>query len=105
MDEWTPVSHGDPLRDATLYYAPPSLERVRIDQREASAARHRSRSHARSGDAVFQQQQPLVIAAEPIRDEKKESYSIYGTPGINYSEYYTNPPKKGRTSKKKKESR
>ena len=33
-DEWTPVSHGDPLRDdATLYYAPPSLERVRITSR------------------------------------------------------------------------
>ena len=33
-DEWTPVSHGNPMSDdATLYYAPPSLERVRITSR------------------------------------------------------------------------
>ena len=49
-EEWTPVNHGDPLRDdATLYYAPPSLERVRITSRygqttcthvQSGAARH-----------------------------------------------------------------
>lgn len=27
---WKPVNHGHPLRDATLFYAPPSLERVSI---------------------------------------------------------------------------
>ena len=27
---WDPVSYGDPLRDATMFYAPPSLERVVI---------------------------------------------------------------------------
>jgi hypothetical protein len=43
--EWTPVSHGDPSKgDATLYYAPPSLERVRITQRERAAANVRSRN-------------------------------------------------------------
>ena len=28
--EWKPVDFGHPLRDATLYYAPPSLERVHL---------------------------------------------------------------------------
>ncbi len=28
--EWKPVDFGHPLKDATLYYAPPSLERVSL---------------------------------------------------------------------------
>ena len=28
--EWKPVDFGNPLRDATMYYAPPSLERVHL---------------------------------------------------------------------------
>ncbi len=28
--EWKPVDFGHPLRDETLYYAPPSLERVHL---------------------------------------------------------------------------
>ena len=27
---WEPVSYGHPLKDATMFYAPPSLERVVI---------------------------------------------------------------------------
>ena len=27
---WKPVSYGHPLQDATMFYAPPSLERVVI---------------------------------------------------------------------------
>ena len=27
---WKPVSYGHPLKDATMFYAPPSLERVVI---------------------------------------------------------------------------
>ena len=62
----------------------------------------RSRSHARSGDAAFAtlggggggrgSGGPLVIAAQPRRDDKAAPYSVYGTPGINYSEFYRNPP-------------
>ena len=29
---WDPVNHGHPLKDETLYYAPPSLERVVFNQ-------------------------------------------------------------------------
>ena len=29
---WDPVDHGHPLKDETLYYAPPSLERVVFSQ-------------------------------------------------------------------------
>ena len=40
-DEWTPVSHGNPMSDdATLYYAPPSLERVRITSRYDDSQMH-----------------------------------------------------------------
>ena len=28
---WKPVSYGHPLKDATMFYAPPSLERVVIN--------------------------------------------------------------------------
>jgi len=27
---WKPVDNGHPLRDATMYYSPPSLERVKL---------------------------------------------------------------------------
>ena len=27
---WKPVDHGHPLKDETLFYAPPSMERVRF---------------------------------------------------------------------------
>ena len=33
---WKPVDHGHPLKDETLFYAPPSMERVRF-QHEAAA--------------------------------------------------------------------
>ena len=46
---WKPVDHGHPLRDATLYYAPPTLERVRLGSESS-----RGPEHGRSGDSVFQ---------------------------------------------------
>ena len=30
VGNWKPVSYGHPLKDATMFYAPPSLERVVI---------------------------------------------------------------------------
>ena len=64
----------------------------------------RSRSHARSGDARSfadsRHSEPLVIAAQPMRDDKAASYSVYGTPGINYSEFYHNPPPKKEKTRK-----
>ena len=30
-ESWKPVDHGHPLRDATVFYSPPTLERVRIE--------------------------------------------------------------------------
>ncbi len=103
-EEWTPVSHGNPLKDATLYYAPPSLERVRLSEGgrgRVSVGRSDHRGRARSGDAVFQPDEQLVIAAQPMRDDEKKAYSVYGTPGINYSDFYTNPPTSSKKSKKK----
>ena len=29
---WKPVDHGHPLRDATIFYSPPTLERVMMDK-------------------------------------------------------------------------
>ena len=40
---WKPVDHGHPLKDETLFYAPPSMERVRF-QHEAAAALLKSNS-------------------------------------------------------------
>ena len=31
VGNWKPVSYGHPLKDATMFYAPPSLERVVIN--------------------------------------------------------------------------
>ena len=30
MESWDPVDYGHPLKDETLYYRPPSVERVRF---------------------------------------------------------------------------
>ena len=38
---WKPVDHGHPLRDETLFYAPPSMERVRF-QHENQGPQSRS---------------------------------------------------------------
>ena len=41
-DTWSPVNHGHPLEDATIvrFYAPPSLERVRIGKQDGIQVRN-----------------------------------------------------------------
>ena len=34
----------------------------------------------------------VVIPAEPQRPKKKQAYSVYGSPDINYSRFYDEPP-------------
>ena len=55
---WKPVDHGHPLKDETLFYAPPSMERVRFKP-EAEAA---NGPQSRSIDAeVFQPRHSVQI--------------------------------------------
>ena len=55
---WKPVDHGHPLNDETLFYAPPSMERVRFKP-EAEAA---NGPQSRSIDAeVFQPRHSVQI--------------------------------------------
>ncbi len=97
---WKPVDHGHPLRDATLFYSPPSLERVRMADNDATArtspssgATRRDPSRARSGDSAFPPAPALVIPATPAKDEDKrgKSYSVYGSPDVDYSVLYSLP--------------
>jgi hypothetical protein len=85
---WKPVDHGHPLRDETLYYAPPSLERVRF----AHAGGPQSRS---IDDEVFHHPKgPIVIPAQRKIVAPNHGYSVYGSPHINYSALYHRPPVK-----------
>ena len=101
---WKPVDHGHPLRDATLYYSPPTLERVRLDEDRAPVAQARSDQfpladaapngdgnqprlgYGRSGESAL----PVVIKATPKQTKKRRNYSVYGSPDINYSKYVNN---------------
>ena len=106
---WKPVDHGHPLRDATVFYSPPSLERVRIGGGGGGGGgggRGRGRggnddtsrsdffpstgsaSRGRSGDSAFPPAPPLVIPATPSRSERARAYSVYGSPDVNYSRLY-----------------
>ena len=110
---WKPVNHGHPLRDATVYYAPPTLERVALSKGRAAPApvaqarsdqfplvhndenNHNDNSryqHGRSGESAFAR--PVVVKATPKEQKKSRSYSVYGSPDVNYSNFYDNPPKK-----------
>ena len=91
---WKPVDHGHPLKDETLFYAPPSMERVRFQHEAAAANGPQSRS---IDDEVFHPPQPrrdqaIVIPAEPKKEPPKQGYSVYGSPDINYSALYTSQP-------------
>ena len=91
---WKPVDHGHPLKDETLFYAPPSMERVRFQHEAAAANGPQSRS---IDDEVFHPAQPrrdqaIVIPAEPKKEPPKQGYSVYGSPDINYSALYTSQP-------------
>ena len=94
MQAWKPVDYGNPLRDATMFYAPPSLERVVIG---ASPERGpESRSLDQDGPvstAIAGPHQGVVIAAEPKKEHGNQGYSIYGNPDINYSKLYDLPVK------------
>ena len=89
---WKPVDHGHPLKDETLFYAPPSMERVRF-QHEANGPQSRS-----IDDDIFHPQprrdQAIVIPAQPKKEPPKQGYSVYGSPDINYSALYTSKPPK-----------
>ncbi len=96
LTAWKPVDHGNPLHDETVFYAPPSMERVRFQNEQNN---HAFGPQSRSiDDEVFSQQPPLgpiVIQAEPKKEPANAGYSIYGSPSINYSElYYTNQKSK-----------
>ena len=41
---WKPVDHGHPLNDETLFYAPPSMERVRFKPETEASNGPQSRS-------------------------------------------------------------
>ena len=76
-------------RDATVYYAPPSLERVKM----VRAGGPESRS---IDDDIFngfpRPKGPIVIPAAPKKKNGVAGYSVYGSPDINYSALYTQPP-------------
>ena len=106
-DAWKPVDHGHPLKDETLFYAPPSMERVRFqhEHRNLGALGPQSRS---IDDEIFHQPPlappapgPIVIQAEPKKEPKNHGYSVYGSPDINYSALYTSkkPEKSGKGPK------
>ena len=86
-DLWKPLDFGNPLRDATVTYAVPALERVSLSSND-QGFRH---THARSGDSAFPAPPSLVIPATPKERETQQHYSIYGPPDINYSELYDRP--------------
>ncbi len=90
-ESWKPVDHGHPMRDATVYYSPPSLQRVRMDNDKTARSANvnvRSPNHARS--VGHQNPTPLVIQATPKKQKKTRSYSVYGSPDVNYSKLYDN---------------
>jgi hypothetical protein len=68
--EWKPVDFGHPLRDATMYYAPPSLERVHLVKTlfsfSSSSFLYRLEREARG--MVRPQCGPLTIDPELMRD-------------------------------------
>lgn len=106
---WKPVSYGHPLKDATMFYAPPSLERVVISggldtntgnniDRSDRGPQSRSlngdqRSHF-DNNYTPPAKPNVVIAAEPQKNYGSKGYSIYGSPDINYSKLYDQPPVK-----------
>ncbi len=51
----------------------------------------RSQGRARSGDSLFGHT-PVVIPATPTNPNKNRPYSVYGSPDINYSRFYSLPP-------------
>ena len=53
MQAWKPVDYGHPLRDATMFYAPPSLERVVMSGGAQSRSLSGGSDQARSGASVF----------------------------------------------------
>ena len=100
---WKPVDHGHPLRDETLYYAPPSMERVRFQYETRNSgnlgpqsrsiddeAFHRSKDFVDIGPKITE---PIVIPAEPKKEPKNHGYSVYGSPDINYSALYATKEK------------
>ncbi|TRY78127.1 hypothetical protein TCAL_15294 [Tigriopus californicus] len=84
--EWKPVDNGHPLRDVTLTYRVPALERVSLSQYDS----HYRQEHGRSGDSLFHQPS-LVVPATPKEVKKHHGYSVYGSPDINYSQLYDLP--------------
>jgi len=109
---WKPVSYGHPLKDATMFYAPPSLERVVIGgsldvgtgnniDRSDRGSQSRSLNGERRSIGDNNRKPParpnVVIAAEPQRDFGSKGYSIYGSPDINYSKLYDQAPVKLQT--------
>ncbi|XP_040569009.1 uncharacterized protein [Lepeophtheirus salmonis] len=98
--EWKPVNSGHPMRDPTVLYAPPSLERVVFQGSFAETDRSSRASDSvedvgTSRSSFVSPSVPVVIRAERKINADKGKYSVYGSPDINYSQYYKNPPKSG----------